>query len=369
MSAIQPDNYQALLTAKVARAQDQLRPLGPPPPTVTPSAPLGYRMRAEFRVWHDGEALDYIMFDPQDPKSRLTITDFPVVHDSIQTLMKPLLSALRGNSVLRHKLFQVEFLASLSGECLVTLIYHRKLDSVWEDAAATLRAALSSQRGPLSLIGRSRKQKVVLGDDYVTERLTVEDREFQYRQYEQAFTQPNALVNRAMIEWACQQAAVLSGDLLELYCGNGNFTLPLAYHFEQVIATEVAKVSARAARHNITNNRIDNVQIIRLSAQEVSDAMAGTRKFRRLQELPQALHEYQLETVLVDPPRAGLDAATRAMVAAFTNILYISCNPDTLTRDLEQLCDSHTIEAYALFDQFPYTDHLESGVRLRKRNR
>ena len=61
----------------------------------------------------------------------------------------------------------------------------------------------------------------------------MDGRDYHYRQYEQAFTQPNGVLNIAMLEWACARARTRSGDLLELYCGNGNFTLPLAGCFRR----------------------------------------------------------------------------------------------------------------------------------------
>jgi tRNA (uracil-5-)-methyltransferase len=68
--------------------------------------------------------------------------------------------------------------------------------------------------------------------------------------------------------------------------------------------------------------------------------------------------------VFVDPPRAGLDADTEKLVCRFDRILYISCNPTTLAQNLAQISKTHRIEATAVFDQFPWTDHLESGVLL-----
>ena len=219
----------------------------------------------------------------------------------------------------------------------------------------------------ISVIGRSRKRKTVIGRDYVTETLEVDGTRFRYRQYEQAFTQPNAVVNTAMLEWASGCAANLGGDLLELYCGNGNFTLPLSRHFGAVIATELSKVSTRAAQHNLTDNGIHNTRIIRLAAEEVSQALSGEREFRRLQVLPKPLHDYRLDTVFVDPPRAGLDAGTLNMLRRFRNVIYISCNPRTLRDNLLALDDGFRVVRFGLFDQFPYTEHMECGVLLTRR--
>ena len=72
------------------------------------------------------------------------------------------------------------------------------------------------------------------------------------------------------------------------------------------------------------------------------------------------------DTIFMDPPRSGLDDTTRALAKNFTNIIYISCNPQTLHRDLEELLKTHKIVRFALFDQFAYSEHIECGVILEK---
>ncbi len=367
LSRVQPEQYDALLREKIDVTRALLSPHVTVEPEVFSSPTTGFRMRAEFRVWHEGDALDYVMYRPEDRKTPVPITDFPIACDSIRALMPRLRGRVMASPELRRKLFQVEYLSTLAGDTLVTMVYHRKLDAAWEAAAEALRAELASGLPGLSLIGRSRKQKLVLGRDWVQEALPIDGREWRYRQYEQSFTQPNAQVNIAMIHWAAECAAALDGDLLELYCGNGNFTLPLSTRFGQVIATELAKVSVRAAQENIAENAVENVQVIRLSAEEVTQAMQGVREFRRLASLPKPLPDYDLRTVFVDPPRAGLDGETVKMVAGFERILYISCNPHTLADNLASLTQTHDVERFALFDQFPYTDHMECGVFLRRR--
>lgn len=370
---IQPEHYTALLEEKVASTCTLFAPFSAPEPTVVPSRPTGFRLRAEFRMWHEGDDLNYVMFDRAAPKDPVNITEFVIAEPLIQAAMPVLRQHLIPSTPLRHKLFQVEFLATLAGDMLISLIYHRKLDETWEVSAEQLRHDLLQELpdtlSGLSVVGRSRKQKLVIGSDFVRESLCVNGRHFSYQQIEQAFTQPNGKVNERMIEWACSQAAECSGDLLELYCGNGNFTLPLAQHFEQVIATEVSKSSVRAARQNIEDNGAGNIQLVRLSAEEVSAAMRGERVFRRLADLPQPLAAYDLRTLFVDPPRAGLDDETVQMAAGFESILYISCNPESLAANLVELCKTHRIESFALFDQFPYTHHMECGMRLQRQSK
>ena len=166
-----------------------------------------------------------------------------------------------------------------------------------------------------------------------------------------------------MLDWATAQAGS-DADLLELYCGNGNFTLPLAAHYRKVLATEVSKSGIRALRENLSANDITNIAVARLSAEELGVALRGERPFRRLQQDGITLAAYAFDTVFVDPPRAGIDAATLALIARYPRILYISCNPETLAANLRTLCATHRIRACALFDQFPFTPHIESGVLL-----
>ncbi len=360
---IDPDNYEHQLEQKAKHLKQEFAPFQAPELEVFPSPKQHYRMRAEFRVWHQGEDLYYIMFD-KETKQKIRIDEFGPAGALINHLMPVLINALRNNEVLRRKLFQVDFLSSLSEEVVVSLLYHKQLDDEWLEQANALKTELE-KTFQLSLIGRARKQKITLGQDFVIEKLSVNDKTLVYKQVENSFTQPNAVVAQKMLEWSLDCTRENQGDLLELYCGNGNFSLALAENFDQVLATEIAKPSVESAQYNIAANQIDNVTIIRMSAEEFTQAMRGERKFRRLEGID--LSSYDCNTIFVDPPRSGLDEETVKMVQEYANILYISCNPDTLTDNLKTFSKTHDIARFALFDQFPYTHHMEAGVYLTKK--
>lgn len=360
-----PARYEEQLDAKTQAFCADFAQFGLPAPQIFRSAAQHYRLRAEFRIWHQGDRCNYVMFDQEAPDIPIEIDSFPVGAPRINELMPILLRHLHADQELSRRLFQVEFLSTLSGEILITLIYHRKLDENWQLAAQQLQENLHREAGAVDVMGRSRGQKIILQKDYVTETLTVGDRTLSYQQIEGSFTQPNGGINQQMLNWAHSQTAAVGGDLLELYCGNGNFTIALAPNFGRVLATEIAKSSVRAAQHNLAANAIDNVVMVRMSSEEISTALSGGRAFKRLREV--ALSDYQFSTLLVDPPRSGLDAGTLELARRFDNILYISCNPQTLHANIAALQSSHRIAALALFDQFPYTHHLESGVLLQKR--
>lgn len=359
------ENYDHQLAEKIASLKEMMSPFKAPEPEVFRSPAEHYRMRAEFRVWHDEDELYHIMFD-QHTKQRIRVEQFPVASVLINRLMSALMTAIRAQPILRRKLFQIDYLSTRSGKIIASLLYHRQLDEEWQQHAMALRDQLRAEGFDLQLIGRAAKTKIMLDHDYVDEILPVAGRDMIYRQVENSFTQPNAAVNIHMLEWALDVTQGASGDLLELYCGNGNFSLALARNFDRVLATEIAKPSVAAAQFNIAANHIDNVQIIRMSAEEFTQAMQGVREFNRLKGID--LKSYNCETIFVDPPRSGLDDETIKMVQKYPRILYISCNPETLRANLEQLQHTHKISRLALFDQFPYTHHMECGVWLEKRD-
>ena len=104
---------------------------------------------------------------------------------------------------------------------------------------------------------------------------------------------------------------------------------------------------------------------MRLAAEEFTQAMRGERTFSRLEGIE--LSDYNFTTVLVDPPRAGLDIDSLKMIQDYDNIVYISCNPETLADNLKVLCTTHNVVKTALFDQFPFTHHIEAGVLLSRK--
>lgn len=368
---IDPERYTTLLQQKQTQLAEMLAPFQPHSQAVElecfASQPTHFRLRAEFRIWHEDNRCFYAMFEPGNKHKAYEVTDFPIASELINRLMPTLLEAINASELLKNRLFQCEFLTTLSGDALITLIYHKKLEEDWEAEARALMDTLG-----FPIIGRSRKQKLVLERDYVTEQLEVDGKTYSYRQIEGGFTQPNGEMNRNMLRWARDCAApaanpaqAIGGDLLELYCGNGNFSVALADRFERVLATEISKTSVAAAQVNIQDNDIDNLIIARLSSEEFVQALRGKRTFERLRNVE--LSDYDFRTVLVDPPRAGLDEESVKQIQGYDHIIYISCNPETLCNNLEQLTDTHDVQRLALFDQFPYTHHIETGVFLKRK--
>lgn len=317
-----------------------------------------YRSRSEFKIWHIDDEIHYAM-NHKDKKGVVLVDECPQVNEHILKLMPKLLEAIKKKEI-GFKLFGADFLSSSSGKIVVSLLYHRKLDDIWQEKATEIANELG-----IYIIGRSRKQKLTIGQDYITETLSIDGKVYSSKHIENSFTQPNARVNEKMITWSLENLKDIQGDLLELYCGAGNFTIPFATRFNKVLATEISKSSINAAKANMVLNDVTNIEFVRMSVEEFVSALDGVREFRRMKDID--IDSYDISTIFVDPPRSGMDEASCRFSTRHKHILYISCNPETLVRDLGILCETHDVVEMAIFDQFPYTHHVEMGVKLIKK--
>jgi len=347
--------YEHQLSLKADINKERFRPYHDGEIALFRSPQSHYRSRSEFKIWHKDDELFYAM-NRIDKSGVVLVDECPQVSRPIADLMPKLLDAVKRYEI-GFKLFGADFLSSSDGEIVVSLLYHRKLDDSWHQRAQEMASELG-----IYIIGRSRGQKLVAGQDYITERLIVDGREFRFEHIENSFTQPNAKVNEQMISWALKNLPKSDSDLLELYCGAGNFTIPFALRFTKVLATEISKSSINAAKRNMELNNVKNIEFVRMSVEEFTQALDGVREFNRMRDID--IGSYDIKTIFVDPPRSGMDEATCEFASRYDNILYISCNPETLAANLEILCKTHDVVDMALFDQFPYTHHAEMGVKL-----
>lgn len=345
-----------------------------------------FRMRVEFDIWHSDHRATYVMMDAG---TRVEVKHFPMACRLISEKLMPRLHAvLQEEEVLRRGLFQVLFQATKSGEAMVSLRYktpfargipkcdlQSKLTDDWEAAGRRLRDALDGAH----VVGFRRGEHRAVGRDWIQEHLTVAGATAQlhYRQLAGFFSQPNAAVAEQMLAWARAVGRADSAivgedgpprddDLLELYCGNGTFAIALAPCFRRVLATELVKGLVDCAIQNAKDNDCENVSLARVSAEELAQALNGTRTFERMKHVD--LTKYNFQTVLVDPPRAGLGPEVAEFLSRYKRIVYVSCNPKTLRQDMDILRESHDIQRMAVFDQFPYTHHAEMGVLLVQRS-
>ncbi|GMR20318.1 MAG: 23S rRNA (uracil(1939)-C(5))-methyltransferase RlmD [Gammaproteobacteria bacterium] len=170
------------------------------------------------------------------------------------------------------------------------------------------------------------------------------------------FTQVNAGMNQLMIEQALALLGLNHDDrVLDLFCGLGNFTLPIATEAGQVLGIEADELLITAARVNASNNKVANADF------RCADLYQYT------EELP--WHGFSYNKLLLDPPRSGaLEVLERLPEAGPDRIVYVSCNPATLARDTDYLVSKrgYTLVQAGILDMFPQTSHVESMAMFEK---
>lgn len=170
------------------------------------------------------------------------------------------------------------------------------------------------------------------------------------------FAQINREQNRSMLEIVTRLADFHTTDqVLDLYCGNGNFSLPVAGLVSRVTGIEEYAGSISAARNNCLKNGILNADFI------CADAAGGTRQL--------VASGRRFDTVILDPPRTGAAEAIPELCRLNpSQIIYISCDPSTLARDCGLLAASgYQVQECVPIDMFPHTYHIESVTLLNKR--
>ncbi|EFN2172383.1 tRNA (uridine(54)-C5)-methyltransferase TrmA, partial [Campylobacter coli] len=304
--------------------------------------------------YHDKDEIYYAMFEN---KKKIIIESLEFADEKITAFMPKLLKQIRNNTNLKEKLFGVEFLAT-KNELSTTLLYHKNIELIYNDLN-NLSLELDA-----NLIARSKGKKLVFKKENLRQELDIQGRKIFYEFNNDCFIQPNTSINEKMITWVCENLKTQERkDLLELYCGYGNFTLALAIFFNNVLATEISKSNINFALLNCKINNISNIHFTRLSSEELSQALKKEREFFRLKDID--LDNFNFSHILVDPPRAGLDKSVIDLIKNYENIIYISCNPISLKENLKELALTHKVEKFALFDQFVNTPHLECGVLLK----
>jgi 23S rRNA (uracil1939-C5)-methyltransferase len=165
------------------------------------------------------------------------------------------------------------------------------------------------------------------------------------------FTQVNAGINKKMIQRTMELLEISAEDrILDLFCGLGNFTLPLAKRVTEIVGVEGDEALVRHARNNAAKNGLANATFEQadLTKTELKDypwAKAGFNK------------------ILLDPPRSGAFEVLHQLAAlGAERIVYVSCNPATLARDAGELVNNHgyTLVSTGVMDMFPHTTHVES---------
>jgi 23S rRNA (uracil1939-C5)-methyltransferase len=315
--------------------------------------PYGYRNRAQWAV-RSGmpRALGYFL-----PESSVIvpIDECPVLSPRLALTFGRLQDMARSGA-LPAGIQELEAFVDSADEKIALNVAFEKFPKSAEELAATFRSAIPEIES-LLLLDQKKNRFELTGPGYLLHEVAG----YRYKVSHLSFFQ----VNRFLIEELLKTVtANAKGALaLDLYSGVGFFTLPLAKAFQKVVCVDA---NLAATRDLYANAELAGVTI-------VSHNEHAEEFLKKTEEKP--------EFVVLDPPRAGLGAEAAKTLAELgaEEIVYLSCDPSTLTRDLAVLTDSprkpkevtgpsvrYEIVEMHLFDLFPQTFHIETLVRLRR---
>jgi 23S rRNA (uracil1939-C5)-methyltransferase len=313
---------------------------------------FGYRRKARLAVRWVGKKERVLVGFREQHSSFITDMDSCAVLEPEAARLLPLLSVLIGRMHCREQLPQVEVAIGDeqpgANRCALIFRHLQPLDKHDLDQLLAFGAEHAvdiylQPKGPDSV------HRVLPPNG--EERLFYELPDFNLRLafHPMDFTQVNAGINRQMVRRAIDLLELAPTDrVLDLFCGLGNFTLPLALSAAEVVGVEGAAAMVDRGTENAQRNRLVNVRFLKADLTLPPDQHAWLKQ--------------GFDKVLLDPPRSGALEVLPAVIAARpARIVYVSCNPATLARDAAFLAEhSYVLAAAGAMDMFPHTSHVEA---------
>ena len=318
------------------------------PPLMNDSA-WGYRRKARLGVKYVQKKDKVLVGFRERGSSFITeTTSCPILHPAVGNKLADL-SALIKQFSIRDKIPQIE----VAIDDQKAILIFRILESLSsEDEALLVKFGLEhdfiiyTQSGGPDSINPLNGEPVILS-------YALPDFDLHYDFLPTDFTQVNTDINRKMIKLAMQLLQTNKNDkVLDLFCGLGNFTLPLASLVKEVVGVEADSDLIERAKQNALTNNLSNTRYYQADL---------------YQSIEQAWIDETFDKILLDPPRSGAFEIVQDIDRFQADrIVYVSCYPGTLARDLDILVNNKgfTLESVGVMDMFPHTGHVESIALL-----
>ena len=363
-------DYKGQLEYKRKKVQDVLERIGKIDdvevnPTIGMENPYEYRNKAQFPVGKDSGELEIGFFAPRT--HRIVDTDTcDIQHPSNTEIIKVLRNFLteydisiynekKHKGLVRHIVTKVGF---KTGQIMVCMVINGKTLPHSEELVKRLRAI----EGMTSIVLNHNKLKgnVILGpstttlwgEDYIQDYIG----DIKFAISPLSFFQVNPLQTEVLYKKVIEYAALTGDEVVwDAYCGIGSISLFLAKQAKKVYGVEIVPEAIEDAKSNAQLNNIENVEFIVGQAEEVIPA-----KFKE---------GIKADVIVVDPPRKGCDESLLATIVEMApkRVVYVSCDPGTLARDLKYLVEHgfKVVEVQPV-DMFSHTTHVETVVRIER---
>ena len=357
--------YEEQLQVKSAQFRMLMEPFGRPEPMIAMEEPTHYRNKVHA-VFGEDRRHNVISGIYEEKSHRIVPVDSCLIEnkkaDEITVSIRGLLKSFKirpynedtGFGLLRHVLVRT---GHVTGQIMVVLVLSNPIMPSKNNFVKALRALHPeittivvnvNEQNTSMILGN--KEQVIYGKGYIEDELCGK----RFRISPKSFYQVNPRQTEKLYAKAMEYACLTGKEtVLDAYCGTGTIGMIASDHAAQVIGVELNRDAVRDAVSNAKRNQISNIQFYQNDAGKFLLGMAEQKS--------------RVDVLLMDPPRAGSDKAFLEAVARIRpgRIVYISCNPETLVRDLHFLAKKgYRIEKSVAVDMFPFTDSIEAVCSL-----
>ncbi len=351
---LQHGNYQEQLNIKKGIVEESLHrakvPIEHVDSTLASPAQWGYRYRLRLKISPSGK----LGFFKKKSNEFLAVSHCPMAAQGINSALAELTEA-EALQPLAKTCPELELLVSPADEKITLVLRGEKQNPPSAALQALTKSPYIHQFGWAS---RKEFQYLFPQADPLTQHIQLDEKSCTLSWSGGCFSQVNPNQNEQLIRLVCDLAGALSGDLsgktvLDLYCGMGNFSIPLGLCGGTVTGIEGNRESIHWAKENARQASISARFL-------VADVRAALKQLVE--------HGEKVDCILLDPPRSGVgkDIILLSHLEP-EKIIYVSCDPATLARDLNLLCThGYMITRVVPVDMFPQTSHVESVVLLER---